>query len=806
MKKSRFLSASRRSIQPTRSSHHDIIRGVAQTLAIAATLLRFTSVALNPELEVESNRKNVGRTPCGIYIAESSIPGSGIGLYAGVSYSKGSVIGSPDVAIPVIDREFHHDDNPKVGKRPLDWILSDYFWEANACAPANLETFDDGVDCVVPSLGMAANSHQGLYNAEFDVPRVGSGGLNRFHHPSAGSSTQYRVEFTATSDLKAGTEVFMDYGESWFTVRDKVLGYTPLGDDYLWADTALKKMLSSNVFSSEIESIETEKRYALLKNLVSSIDIRKGNALPKLSAELKRAEEKGAAAYSAPDYIRSIEWLEENGTCIDSVQEKQSTIPGAGWGAFLKRSVKKGEVVIVSPLIHFPYDEVMDMYDHASAEVNDSTADFYAGEEKYSTRKKGEKIIGKQLLTNYVFGHPDSSMLFFPYAGSMGLINHGGEGKANVKLQWPSGKGPALKYHQQSWFDLTVDQLAAEDKQKRGLMIEIIATRDIDVDEEVFLDYGPAWQEAWDDHVKKWKPWKSNGNYESSSSLRVNGYPGANITASCHFDFEDIDELEEFDADNDDDIQKRIFNWYLPTSENAEVVLGSEYILPCTINDRKIINGEEYFTAIVSAAPHHDPDDEDNTPLFRDVILSNVKVEVRKIPRKAIVFYEKEQIRTENELVDHPYAGANIATACYFDFDDIEELEEFVSDDEDEDNIPKKIFNWYLPTSENAKIVLSAAYILPCTIIGRDRINDQEYFTAIVSARPNHDAENEDNAPLLTDVILSKVIVEVRKIPRHGITFIDKPYSGDSHLPGTFRFPMMVPDEVFPKKWKNLLE
>jgi len=288
-----------------------------------------------------------------------------------------------------------------------------------------------------------------------------------------------------------------------------------------------------------------------------------------------------------------------------------------------------------------------------------------------------------QLLANYVFGHPESSMLFFPYAGSMGLINHGGEGKANVKLQWPSGKGPSLKYHQESWFDLTVEQMAATDKQKRGLMLEIVATRDIEIGEEVFLDYGSAWQDAWNEHTKKWEPWTTNGNYVPSSSLNIVG--------------------------------------------------------------------------------------------------------------------SLEKVRTESELSDNPYPGANIATACHFDFEDIDELEEFVSDDED-----TRIFDWYKPTSENAEIVLEAEYILPCTIINRKIIKGEEYFTAIVFASPENDSRDEDNTPLFTDVILSKVRVEVRKIPRHAITFVDKPYSGDSHLPGTFRFPIMMPDDIFPKKWKNL--
>lgn len=37
-------------------------------------------------------------------------------------------------------------------------------------------------------------------------------------------------------------------------------------------------------------------------------------------------------------------------------------------------------------------------------------------------------------------------------------------------------------------------------------MLEFVALRDIQSGEEVLIDYGKEWQEAWDEHVKNWKP------------------------------------------------------------------------------------------------------------------------------------------------------------------------------------------------------------------------------------------------------------------------------------------------------------
>mmetsp|Transcript_50815 Transcript_50815/g.99369 ORF Transcript_50815/g.99369 Transcript_50815/m.99369 type:complete len:721 (+) Transcript_50815:121-2283(+) len=688
-------------------------------LSISAALLRNKSLALvqdgnkqcnegseQCDITTQKSEKGARTYPCGMYLAESSIPNSGIGLYAGVPYSKDQQIASRDVAVPVIDRIFHHDgpdaDDLDFDERKLDWILVDYFWQAASCLPANFETYTDTVDCVVPSLGMAANSHQGLKNSGYDRSKVGSAGLSRYRDPGAGAITNYHVEFTTNKALEAGSELFVDYGENWFIEREEELGFAPLENDFAWGDKMLKKIQKSGVFDLKTQSADIDEYYKLLKDIVFSIDKKKANSLPEEVSDFDHAAEKGSAASSTPNYIRSIEWLEDHGTCVDTVDERLSTVPGAGWGAFLKRPVKKGEVIIVSPLIHFPFDDVMNMYENVFSDgkempsIDGTTADFYSGKETHSTRTKGQKIASRQLLINYLFGNPKSTMLFFPYVGSIGLINHGAEGEVNVQVQWPSDhsapNGPGIKYHKQSWLDLTVDQLSDESKGNRGLMMEIVATRDIEVDEEIFLDYGPAWQKAWDDHVKEWKPWTTNLQYVPSFSM--------------------------------------------------------------------------------------------NTSL--------------------------EEVRTEDELIKNPYPGPNIATACFLNIGNAENLKEIKDEDDDdwddEDDPPKRIFQWFHPNSSSAKKLLESENLHPCTIIDRYIINDKEFFSAIIVTNPNNppNEEREDDEAFLDDVANSRVKLEVRNIPREGVTFIDKAYSGDIHLPGTFRFPIAIPDGIFPEKWKNI--
>jgi hypothetical protein len=40
-------------------------------------------------------------------------------------------------------------------------------------------------------------------------------------------------------------------------------------------------------------------------------------------------------------------------------------------------------------------------------------------------------------------------------------------------------------------------------------------------------------------------------------------------------------------------------------------------------------------------------------------------------------------------------------------------------------------------------------------------------------------------------------------VPRSALSFFDKPGRTDMHLPNAFRHMIGIPDEIFPKQWKN---
>jgi hypothetical protein len=67
------------------------------------------------------------------------------------------------------------------------------------------------------------------------------------------------------------------------------------------------------------------------------------------------------------------------------------------------------------------------------------------------------------------------------------------------------------------WLSLPVDAWIGEIHV--GLAFSYVATRDISPGEEVLLDYGPEWEEAWDRHVSSWRPPAGSAAYVASYEL-----------------------------------------------------------------------------------------------------------------------------------------------------------------------------------------------------------------------------------------------------------------------------------------------
>ena len=140
----------------------------------------------------------------------------------------------------------------------------------------------------------------------------------------------------------------------------------------------------------------------------------------------------------------------------------------------MTRDVSQGSVVSPVPLI-----QIMD---------------------KTSLQIKSTKVAqaSQQLLTNYCFGHRKSSLRLCPTTNVM-LVNHNSV-HPNAKLRWsPSNSNVVdrdVKYLVESLDKL---QCSSDDftTLHTRLAMELVATRDIQQGEEIFIDYGAEWEAAY---------------------------------------------------------------------------------------------------------------------------------------------------------------------------------------------------------------------------------------------------------------------------------------------------------------------
>lgn len=411
---------------------------------------------------------NEATPTCSLYMAQSSIPNSGLGIFAGKDFVEDEMVDPfPQAVIPLVDIE----SNPFYSMS----VLSNYPWSAWS-QDAQFES--ESVNVLYPNLGMLANSHLGLANVNQNVKggkQVDIGSLDRAKDISTGANTLYRAStFKVSTDhnIRQGEEIFVDYGVNYFHHREKKFNMIfPTAENYQEADDIVRD------FAKRLGDEITEKDEEDWKNMILKLEedtdkIRVAYALPDSVQDVKYVAEVGTARYSIPDSMRSLEWLEENGFCLDHIRVGKSTIPYAGNGAFAMKDMKEGSVIAPMPVLP----------------ISRSLMDIRT---KSNANKPNHPLPSKQLLLNYCFGHTNSSLLFFPYSSSVHFINHSHD--PNAYIRWSDSDLSAIEN-----FEKPVSQVYS------GLIMEVVALRDIRLGEEVTIDYGTEWSQAWDDHVRNW--------------------------------------------------------------------------------------------------------------------------------------------------------------------------------------------------------------------------------------------------------------------------------------------------------------
>eukprot|EP00978_Attheya_sp_CCMP212_P005768 scaffold12879_cov50-Attheya_sp.AAC.4 len=491
--------------------------------------------AENENNSTYSNKKDDAFPVCGMYIAESSIPNAGFGMYAGTPIAKGDYVGGDYLGDGALGGTGYELIIALHDAASTDEDGGDYYWDETLFRYPLMDT-----DYYSRFLEFGpANSHATLWNIAptFTEFKRNSAGLHRYNDPGTGAiSTLHGINWEATDDIEAGSELFCDVGPQYFKEREETIGYVPQEGDFQTVDEMMYEALeiigdreiSQEDWNDLIRSVETEHIRTLL---------------PSNFQDLKRASEIGSAKFNLPNNIKTQEWLEENGWCVDNaVEPGLSKISQAGRGLFAMRFLKKGSTVVPVPLIIFGR-KIMEMRD---IDYNDEEDELVYADE----------IVGKQTLINYCYGHPQSSVLLVPNNSDALYINHDGN-DPNTAIRWVE-KGNIVP---EDWLSQSVKTMI---ERGSGAMMEFYALRDIKPDEEITVNYGSEWEEAWAKHVENWAPEESEKDYISAAdyleaglfTIRTeeeqeeNPYPD-NLGTACYYsptyEYEVVDDVVQID-------------------------------------------------------------------------------------------------------------------------------------------------------------------------------------------------------------------------------------------------------------------
>lgn len=437
------------------------------------------------------------------------------GLYAGIDFNVGDIIPDYEIGLPMLDFA----NNPARDFSPMHTATMEYLealmWSTDYAGQAKYEA-NASATAYVPGIGMLTNYHSGYYNVEWHQPSV----LAREPYlpsqkasPARGSiSPYYNLTMMASKKIVAGMELFANYGDIWESDHngdaDDIYQQKISRQDYEIADKLVNRILNFfENFEGKMSADLQEKVFDFMAEQVLDGTAGKKakiyrSLIPMNIRKLKAVKEAGGTfEYRYNDMIRSQKWFDKYALCVDYLEVKPSTIEHAGRGAFAKRSFKKGDVITPVPLVPVPTEELFHIYNPIEV-INNGVKEI-----EFDTSRP----IGFQQILNYAFGHPESTLHLLPTSPMVSFINHastrgvGIQPRANAYLVWSDHD---TIYNDHSLHDLPVSEWTIAEVP--SIMMTLKATRSIQSGEEIFIDYGPDWERAWNSYLENWQKRFSN--------------------------------------------------------------------------------------------------------------------------------------------------------------------------------------------------------------------------------------------------------------------------------------------------------
>lgn len=642
-----------------------------EMLALAVIILAQNAFAT--ETIHEQNESNKGTFECSLYMAPSSIPHAGFGLFVSRNIAKGEYIlpYSDAPSIAVCD-EYHE------GITDNDWNHVDYLWSGSGLAEHECK---EGSESVM-SFGALSNFHTYLANVHPVNEVYDDTVVDRQNNPALGSfSLHAGHKFEAYDNLKAGDEIFADYGETWLDQRKGTFAdFVPREKDFEKAAILFKKIHRS-LISEKVKVTDSILR--TLNAISSEFEPRVGTILPdtveKYNYILQNmGKEKLEAVLSRSNLLpRSLDYIKEHGMCLDLIRPGKSTLKNAGLGAISRGFIKAGQIIVPGPLLGIKDRTKLKMHDLYDKET-----------EEFEKLTDDHKEIGSQLLLNYCFSHSLSPLALCPQT-NMILINHcsttmNGEGHCsaagpNAKIQW----GTSWDLDTEEWLNLSFEEVIERTQnQKRGLSLEVIALRDIYPGEEVFIDYGSGWEAAYQRHLETWespgdddfvpvRKMTEERDFRTKEELVTNPYP-RNVQLVCFFDNASKDHFDD-EADSESGSEYDYVIDLDGANMKSERVEKEKYLYECEIESKSVVDGKQTYTVSLWF---------EKNKIYR----------FTNYPEESILFrmkkYESDQFlpgafRHYIEIDDDMFPDSWKVGAYYFA--SLQESGPYVEDDDDED-------------------------------------------------------------------------------------------------------------------------
>lgn len=447
----------------------------------------------------------------------STVDATNWGIFAGRDYAVGDAIGSPEVAIPIphLRANLAQTSEHRATTEPIVDFLEHFFWVAET-AGSQFDLGGSGKSVsAIPGAGVLAGYMPQRTNADWHVTapymRPADGDMTVAHPNRGAYSSYHNAQVVATERIVTGSEIFMEFGDSWSEENedDEEKEEELSLEDFQHLDQTVEQMIG--FFTKHNDSLSEENKeeiYSFLRNdvmkaAVGSKKARKVQALlPPNPDDLHKIPDAGGALpFSNPTIYRTKQWLDEYGFCVDNIRSGKSTIPYGGRGAFANRPIPQGGFIAPVPLTHLPDKAALDLHPLQQ----DANGNFV---------RSADDVVGQQQFVNYCLGHPESSMLFFPSSPVVPFVNHADT--PNAKLVWSKHVN-----HQKMWLSMAPEELLSQENMYLGLLMELVALRDIAEGEEIFIDYGEEWKAAYAKHTEEWKKAIAAGTLPSAWPIRA---------------------------------------------------------------------------------------------------------------------------------------------------------------------------------------------------------------------------------------------------------------------------------------------